>query len=346
MNADRQGRATIKDVAREAGVSAMTVSNVINNKTQFVGAAARARVEEAIARLGYRRQSSARNLRGRAALDRHGDRRRIAGLPRQLLHRPARRGLANVLNRADWTLTLSGLHPDQLAASSLMRTYDVGGLCAMVSGERAARHDIVRRLSDLGQPVVLFQEVVETEGRDLCLVRQDDEGAAEGSAPISRVLACPASSRCCRARAGRRSRTGSPVSAGAGRRAGRRPARRPRRLFRRAGGASPLDRRTRPAGRGLGRQRPDRLGGAPPSSRPGRRGAGRRARRRFQRFSRPPARATAPDDPGLARLRARRAGGRGHAEASGDGHFETQDLCLPVAFSLARRVRPACGRGM
>ncbi len=177
MNADRQGRATIKDVAREAGVSAMTVSNVINNKTQFVGAAARARVEDAIARLGYRRQSSARNLRGQGP--------RSIGMvivdesPAFLANFFTAQlvaGLANVLNRADWTLTLSGLHPDQLAASSLMRTYDVGGLCAMVSGERSARHDIVRRLSDLGQPVVLFQEVVETEGRDLCLVRQDDEG--------------------------------------------------------------------------------------------------------------------------------------------------------------------------
>ncbi|RIX99193.1 LacI family transcriptional regulator [Aureimonas flava] len=177
MNADRQGRATIKDVAREAGVSAMTVSNVVNNKTQFVGAAARARVEAAIERLGYRRQASARNLRGAGP--------RSIGMvivdesPAFLANFFTAQlvaGLANVLNRADWTLTLSGLPPDGLAASALMRTYDVGGLCAMVSGAPEARREVLRRLCGLGQPVVLFQEVVETEGLDLCLVRQDDEG--------------------------------------------------------------------------------------------------------------------------------------------------------------------------
>lgn len=177
MSADRQSRATIKDVAREAGVSAMTVSNVINNKTQFVGAAARARVEAAIERLGYRRQASARNLRGAGP--------RSIGMvivdesPAFLANFFTAQlvaGLANVLNRADWTLTLSGLHPDALASSGLMRNYDVGGLCAMVSGTRDARLEVVSRLCGLGQPVVLFQEVIDPAGLDLCLVRQDDEG--------------------------------------------------------------------------------------------------------------------------------------------------------------------------
>ncbi|WP_279479061.1 LacI family DNA-binding transcriptional regulator [Aureimonas sp. SK2] len=176
MNAERQGRATIKDVAREAGVSPMTVSNVINNKTQFVGAAARARVEAAIQRLGYRRQESARNLRGAGP--------RSIGMvivdesPAFLANFFTAQlvaGLANVLNRADWTLTLSGVHPQALANSGLMRSYDVGGLCAMVSGPREARAEVVDRLCGLGQPLVLFQERVPTDGRDLCLVRQDDE---------------------------------------------------------------------------------------------------------------------------------------------------------------------------
>ncbi|MFI2303217.1 LacI family DNA-binding transcriptional regulator [Actinacidiphila glaucinigra] len=52
----------IKDVAREAGVSVGTVSNVIN-RPDAVPEATRVRVQRAIARLGYVRSESARQLR-------------------------------------------------------------------------------------------------------------------------------------------------------------------------------------------------------------------------------------------------------------------------------------------
>ncbi|MFF3493201.1 LacI family DNA-binding transcriptional regulator [Streptomyces sp. NPDC002795] len=52
----------IKDVAREAGVSVGTVSNVIN-RPEAVADATRARVQAAIERLGYVRSESARQLR-------------------------------------------------------------------------------------------------------------------------------------------------------------------------------------------------------------------------------------------------------------------------------------------
>ncbi|MEU1405372.1 LacI family DNA-binding transcriptional regulator [Streptomyces sp. NPDC005728] len=54
--------ATIQDVARAAGVSAMTVSNVINDRPN-VRPATRQRVLEAMARLDYRVNVAARNLR-------------------------------------------------------------------------------------------------------------------------------------------------------------------------------------------------------------------------------------------------------------------------------------------
>jgi len=62
-------RATIKDVARESGVSLATVSNVVNG-TKNVRAETRRAVEEAIERLGYRPNPIARSLiarRGRLA---------------------------------------------------------------------------------------------------------------------------------------------------------------------------------------------------------------------------------------------------------------------------------------
>jgi len=59
--------ATINDVARAAGVSRQTVSNVLNG-TGRVGAAARARVLEVVAELGYQPHHGARSLRSRRTM--------------------------------------------------------------------------------------------------------------------------------------------------------------------------------------------------------------------------------------------------------------------------------------
>ncbi len=54
---------TIKDVAREAGVSIATVSYVLNDKTQSISAETRDRVWLAVRKIGYRPNVTARNLR-------------------------------------------------------------------------------------------------------------------------------------------------------------------------------------------------------------------------------------------------------------------------------------------
>jgi len=168
-------RATIKDVARAAGVSAMTVSNVLNGRTQFVSAATRKRVEREIARLNYRRQANARNLR--VAEQRSVGMVIVDESPFFLADYftcQVVAGLANVLNRADYTLTLQGMRIDQLASSMIMRSFEVGGLCAMISGPRAERLRIVETLTRLQQPLVLFQEALEKPFPDVCIIRQDD----------------------------------------------------------------------------------------------------------------------------------------------------------------------------
>lgn len=60
-------KVTINDVARAAGVSRQTVSNVLNANGR-VGAAARARVLEVVAELGYQPHHGARSLRSRRTL--------------------------------------------------------------------------------------------------------------------------------------------------------------------------------------------------------------------------------------------------------------------------------------
>jgi DNA-binding LacI/PurR family transcriptional regulator len=58
---------TIEDVARAAGVGRQTVSNVLNGSGR-VGAATRARVLEAVTRLGYHPHHGARSLRSRRTM--------------------------------------------------------------------------------------------------------------------------------------------------------------------------------------------------------------------------------------------------------------------------------------
>lgn len=57
-------KATIKDVAREAGVSIKTVSRVLNHE-RYVGKDTRARVEATVAAMGFRPSTAARALAGR-----------------------------------------------------------------------------------------------------------------------------------------------------------------------------------------------------------------------------------------------------------------------------------------
>ena len=106
----RPRRATLKDVAAAADVSPMTVSNVLNGRLQYVSTDTRQRVEREIARLGYRRQSHARNLRsaeprsiGMVIIDEQ------PAFLADFFTGQLVAGLANVLNGADYTLTIQGM---------------------------------------------------------------------------------------------------------------------------------------------------------------------------------------------------------------------------------------------
>lgn len=176
----RHRRATIKDVAKAAGVSAMTVSNVLNHRLQFVSTATKKRVEHEIGRLGYRRSANARSLRvaeqrsiGMVVIDAQ------PAFLADFFTCQVVAGLANVLNRADYTLTVQGMPFEALASSMIMRNFEVGGFCAMVSGPAPERRAALEQLMELDQPVIVFQEQFDTAGTaDFCVVRQDDRGGA------------------------------------------------------------------------------------------------------------------------------------------------------------------------
>ncbi|MFC7840369.1 LacI family DNA-binding transcriptional regulator [Streptomyces sp. NPDC057382] len=108
-------RSSLKDVAARAGVSARTVSNVVNGSAR-VSAETRQRVQEAIDELGYRPNLAARSLRaGRTG---------IVGLAIPELHSPYFAELAGLLvdeaRRRSWTVIIDQTQGDAEAERRLL----------------------------------------------------------------------------------------------------------------------------------------------------------------------------------------------------------------------------------
>ena len=172
------GRATIRDVADAAGVSPMTVSNLINERSGTMRAETRKRIETEIKRLGYRPHAMARSLRlarqlsiGMIIIDEQ---------PHYLAdpfttHIVA--GLSNQLNSRGYGLLLQGVAPHAFPSSSLIRGISSDAICIMMSGPDSVRRGIVEAVLALGQPLVVFQDILPFRKADVCLIRQaDDEG--------------------------------------------------------------------------------------------------------------------------------------------------------------------------
>lgn len=170
----------MKDVAAKAGVSAMTVSNVVNGKFNQVSGTTRKKVEKAIQQLGYRTQSTGRQLRlahqftiGMAVFDTSS---RFLADPfiTQIVS-----GLSNFLSERDYALVLQRGNPGRLRDLSLFKRQSTDALCVMLSGSGTTRRSMVADIVGLGHPVVLFQEYSEPSSR-LQVIRQNDfEGAKQ-----------------------------------------------------------------------------------------------------------------------------------------------------------------------
>lgn len=151
MTRQDAGRATISEIAREAGVSVPTVSKVLNGHAQ-VAAATRARVEEIIARRDYARRPARRSTK--------------AGLIDLVF--PAMdsvwaldiiEGVERVAQEAGYGTVVSSLSPDgsriQPWLANLAERKSDGVLLAVF--ELEPRH--TQRIKALGIPVVLIDPV-------------------------------------------------------------------------------------------------------------------------------------------------------------------------------------------
>jgi LacI family transcriptional regulator len=163
---------TIRDVARLAGVSSMTVSRVING-SERVSPATRQRVEAAIDELGYVPSRLARGLirqkTGTLAL--------IVPDVANPFFTLVVRGAEEVARRADYRLLLcdtrSDLELEREVIEELL-AHRVEGIAIAPVSDRSRTH--LRRLAKFGVPFVLIDRTV--EGVDSDLIVGDNEGGA------------------------------------------------------------------------------------------------------------------------------------------------------------------------
>lgn len=171
----RSRSVTLADVSRDAGVSIMTVSNVVRGKSNLVKLETRRRVEASIARLNYRPNLSARNLR---LAHQHSVGIVIADSDPAFLTDPfisrLVSGLSNYLSGRDYTLDVQGVAPERFESATILKKSGNDALCAILCGPKEMRKEHFDYLQRLGQPVIVLQEAFSSRSDNMALVRQDD----------------------------------------------------------------------------------------------------------------------------------------------------------------------------
>ncbi|MEZ5782337.1 MAG: LacI family DNA-binding transcriptional regulator [Rhizobiaceae bacterium] len=173
-NSASERNVTIKDVAREAGVSAMSVSNVLNGRGRISEATAN-HIREVVQRLDYRPSVAARRLRlsqqwtiGMLIVVEDPDFLSDPFITTQVT------GLTNYLTANSYSLILRGMKPSDFRTTGLFQDIEADGMVAILSGEQEQREWFIRELSGLRVPLVLLQEERLPEKADCAIVRQDD----------------------------------------------------------------------------------------------------------------------------------------------------------------------------
>lgn len=180
-----QPRPTMRLVAETAGVSVMSVSNVVNGRFELLRPDTRARIERAIAKVGYRPHAGARSLRrsramtvGLLILDQNGS---FLGEP---FIAQIAGGLSTALGDFNYGMLLQAAPRLDLNQTVVFEHGRTDAMCVFLEGDDAYRAGLIERLSKLDQPIIAFQEVGLRDGlQDVCVIRQRD---FEGGVQVAR----------------------------------------------------------------------------------------------------------------------------------------------------------------
>jgi LacI family transcriptional regulator len=172
-------KATLKDVARAAGVSPMTVSNVVNGKTARVGDDIRKLVLEKIDDLRYVPHLKGRGLR----LSRDFNIGLVMLHPeRRFLNDPfnteVAAGMSNMLATDGLGLLIFGAQNLRDLDDKLPRISQLDALAVYIFGDTGQRHAVYNKLAGLRLPMVLIGDSVPDGIADASYVRQENEEGA------------------------------------------------------------------------------------------------------------------------------------------------------------------------
>lgn len=171
----RGKRPTLRDVSELAGVSVMTVSNVVNKRFEYVSDKTRARVEKVIKEIRYHPNPTSRRLR---ASQEFSVGMVIVDDTPAFLQDPfitaLVAGISNHLSVNNYTLSLQGVSPDQFQEAAIFSTVGMDALCLVNCGTAATRARNIEYVKSLGRPVVLLQETLEVVDDEVAVINQDD----------------------------------------------------------------------------------------------------------------------------------------------------------------------------
>lgn len=178
-------RTSLRDVAARAGVSVMTVSNVVNGKSARVSDDVRKRVLDAIAVLNYRPQLRGRSLRlardfaiGLIIL--HPERRFL----NDPFYTEVAAGMSNQLARDGYGLMVIGAQGIADLKTKLARISQLDAIAVLGFGDRAQRRADYQVIADLGVPLMLIGDDLVDGLPDASFVRQENEAAARALATL------------------------------------------------------------------------------------------------------------------------------------------------------------------
>lgn len=170
---------TIREVAKRAGVSLQTVSNVLNGRTSQMAEETRQRVQRCIVELGYQPNASARGLRsqrtGTVAFLTVDPSARFLADP---FHTTVLSGMADALRERDTCLLIQALHPRH-PGEAFQRLYGqrrFDGAVLHLSGTQTERQQCASQLIATGCPFVLIEERVSSPSC-ACVLADNRQGA-------------------------------------------------------------------------------------------------------------------------------------------------------------------------